>query len=119
MTNRQEREDIKGMAEEKREAFRMHLKPGCEEEYERRHRAIWPEVKKMISESGVYDYSIYLDKETGYLFAFQKTKGDKGSQDLGSEEIIQKWWAYMKDLMDTNEDNSPVSIPLREVFHMD
>ena len=62
------------MIEEKREAFRMHVKPECEEEYERRHRAIWPEVKKMISESGVYDYSIYLDKETGYLFAFQKKK---------------------------------------------
>ena len=82
MTNRHEREDIKSMAEEKREAFRMHLKPGCEEEYERRHRAIWPEVKKMISESGVYDYSIYLDKETGYLFAFQKTKGDKAMRTI-------------------------------------
>ena len=97
----------------------MHLKPGCEVEYERRHRTLWPEVKAMLSASGVYDYSIYLDKETGYLFAFQKTKGDQGSQDLGGEEIIQKWWAYMKDIMDTNPDNSPVSIPLSEVFHMD
>ena len=107
------------MSEDKREAFRMHLKPGCEKEYERRHREIWPEVKRKIEESGVYDYSIFLDEETGYLFAFQRTKGGKGSQDLGGEEIIQKWWDYMKDLMDTNPDNSPVSIPLREVFRME
>ena len=104
---------------DKREAFRMHLKPGCAAEYAKRHRDIWPEVKKKIEESGVYDYSIFLDEETGNLFAFQRTKGDKGSQDLGSEEIIQKWWDYMKDLMDTNPDNSPVSIPLREVFRME
>ena len=105
--------------EEKRMAFRMHLKPGCEDEYERRHREIWPEVKEKLSRSGIYDYSIYLDKESGYLFAFQKTKGDVGSQDVGDDEIIKKWWKYMKDLMDTNEDYSPVSIPLKEVFHMD
>ena len=32
----------------------MFLKPGCEEEYERRHAAIWPELKKMLSDNGVY-----------------------------------------------------------------
>lgn len=102
-----------------RQAFKMKLKKSCEEEYEKRHRAIWPEVKELISKSGVYNYSIYLDKETGYLFAFQESSKDKGSQDLGEEELIKKWWHYMSDLMDTNEDESPVSIPLYEVFHMD
>ena len=104
---------------DERMAFRMHLKPGCEAEYERRHREIWPEVKALLSQSGVYDYSIFLDKETGNLFAFQRTRGESGSQDLGGEEIIKRWWSYMKDLMDTNEDDSPVSVPLKEFFHMD
>ena len=97
----------------------MYLKPGCEEEYERRHNAIWPELKALLSASGVIDYSIFLDKETHVLFAVQKTSGEGGSQDLGAEEVVQRWWAYMADLMDTNPDLSPVSIPLSEVFHMD
>ena len=97
----------------------MYLKKGCEEEYEKRHRALWPEGKAKLKESGVYDYSIYLEKETGTLFAFQKVEGESGSQDLGGDEIIQKWWDYMKDIMYTNADNSPVSIPLKEVFHLD
>ncbi len=97
----------------------MYLKPGCEAEYERRHNAIWPELKALLSAAGVSDYSIFLDKETHVLFAVQKTAGEGGSQDLGSEEIVQRWWAYMADLMDTNPDKSPVSIPLDEVFHMD
>lgn len=102
----------------KREAFKMYLKPGFEKEYKKRHAAIWPELKKLLEESGISDYSIFWDKETNILFAVQKTDGN-GSQDLGNNPIVQKWWAYMTDIMDTNPDNSPISIPMEEVFHMD
>ncbi|MCD8101653.1 MAG: L-rhamnose mutarotase [Alistipes sp.] len=103
----------------RREAFKMYLKPGFEKEYEKRHGEIWPELRKLLSDSGVSDYSIYWDKDTNILFAYQTVEGDSGSQDLGGTEIVQKWWAYMADIMETNPDNSPVSIPLQEVFHMD
>jgi L-rhamnose mutarotase len=103
----------------KREAFKMYLKPGYEAEYERRHSEIWPEVKQLLKESGVSDYSIYWDKDTNILFAVQKISGEASSQELGDNPIIQKWWAYMADIMETNPDNSPVSIPLKEVFYMD
>lgn len=103
----------------KRYAFIMKLKPGFKDEYKRRHAEIWPELKKLLHDTGVRDYSIFLDKETNNLFAVQKTVGESGSQDLGQTEIVQKWWAYMADIMDTNSDNSPVSTPLEEVFHMD
>jgi L-rhamnose mutarotase len=102
----------------KREAFKMYLKPGFEEEYQRRHNAIWPELKELLEKSGVSDYTIFWDKDTNVLFAVQKNDGS-GSQDLGDNPIVQKWWAYMADIMDTNPDNSPVSIPIKEVFHMD
>ena len=94
----------------KREAFKMFLKPGFEKEYEKRHAAIWPELKKMLSDGGVYDYSIYWDKDTNILFACQKTKGDESSQDMGANPIVQKWWDYMADIMEVNPDNSPVTI---------
>lgn len=97
----------------------MYLKPGCEDEYEKRHAAIWPELRELLSENGVYDYSIYWDKETNILFAFQKTKGEESSQEMGTRPIVQKWWDYMADIMEVNPDNSPISIPLQEVFHMD
>ena len=103
----------------KREAFKMFLKPGCEAEYEKRHNAIWPELKKLLSENGVCDYSIYWDKDTNILFASQKVQGEESSQDMGSNPIVKKWWAYMADIMETKPDNSPVSIPLKEVFRME
>ncbi len=100
-------------------AFKMKLKKGFEDEYKRRHDALWPELRKLLADSGVRDYSIFLDRETGTLFAVQKVVGGSGSQDLGTNPIVQKWWAYMADIMETNPDKSPVSIPLTEVFHMD
>lgn len=103
----------------RREAFKMYLKPGCEDEYIRRHNLIWPELKQLLSDSGVSDYSIFWDRDTNILFAVQKVAGEGGSQDLGNTEIVQKWWAYMADIMETNPDNSPISIPLPECFHMD
>lgn len=103
----------------KRAAFKMFLKSGMEAEYEKRHNEIWPELKQLLKESGVYDYSIFWDKETNILFAVQKIEGDGGSQDLGTNPIVKRWWDYMADIMEVNADNSPVSIALPEVFYME
>ena len=65
------------------------------------------------------EYSIYLDEETNILFAFQKVTGDGSSQDLGQTEIVKKWWKFMSDIMEVNEDNSPVTVALEEVFYLD
>ena len=102
-----------------RVAFKMYLKPGCEAEYEKRHSEIWPELVSLLKETGTYDYSIFWDKDTNFLFAVQKSDGKASAKDLDSEPIVQKWWAYMADLMDTNPDNSPVVVSLPELFHMD
>ena len=88
----------------KREAFKMYLKPGCEAEYEKRHAAIWPELKQLLS---------------NILFASQKTNGESWWRDTGANPIVQKWWDYMADIMEVNPDNSPVTVQLLEVFYMD
>lgn len=103
----------------KRTAFKMLLNPGQKEEYKKRHNEIWPELKRLLKEAGVSEYSIFLDEETNTLFAFQKVSGEGGSQDLGQTEIVKKWWKFMADIMKTNPDNSPVSVPLEEVFYME
>lgn len=100
-------------------AFKMKLLPGFQEEYKKRHDEIWPEVSGLLKESGVSDYSIFLDEETNTLFAVQQQVSGASSQDLGQHPIIQRWWAYMADIMETNSDNSPVSGSLKMVFHLD
>ncbi|KAJ9451351.1 L-rhamnose mutarotase [Diplonema papillatum] len=107
------------MKQIRRVAFKMFLKPGFEKEYVKRHNEIWPELKDLLHTSGVRDYSIFHDKDTNALFAVQKVVGQTASQDLGQNPIVQKWWAHMADIMETNPDNSPKMVPLAETFHMD
>jgi L-rhamnose mutarotase len=97
----------------------MRLKPGCEAEYKKRHDAIWPELKAELRKAGVSDYSIYLDRKTNTLFAFQYLAEDAADDALPWAEVVRRWWHMMQDLMDTNADESPVSDPLVELFHMD
>jgi L-rhamnose mutarotase len=103
----------------KRVAFKMYLNEGQKAEYIKRHDEIWPELKKLLKDAGISEYSIFLDEETNTLFAFQKVNGDGGSQDLGKTEIVQKWWKFMADIMKSNPDNSPVTKELKEVFYME
>ena len=107
------------MSNTKRNAFKMKLKPGFEAEYKKRHDDIWLELSALLSETGIQDYSIFLDEETLTLFAVQKISKDFDETYLPNHPIVKKWWAYMADIMDTNSDNSPVSKPLKEVFHLD
>lgn len=103
----------------KSKAFKMYLKPGMEEEYRRRHAAIWPELEQQLRQEGIFDYSIFLDRTTDTLVGIQKNKGKTGSQEMGNNELVRKWWDYMADIIVVNPDNSPVSEELTEVFYME
>lgn len=100
-------------------AFTMHLKPGVAAEYRRRHDEIWPELSAALHAAGIRDYSIYLDAGSGTLFAVQKRLPGHTTAALPATALMQRWWAYMADLMDTNPDSSPVVQPLERVFHLD
>jgi L-rhamnose mutarotase len=102
----------------KRVAFKMYLKEGQKDEYIRRHTEIWPEVVDLLKKAGVGEYSIFLDEQTHALFAMQTISSDEGSQSLGHQDIIKKWWDYMADIMEVNPGNSPVSEELEEVFYL-
>ncbi len=99
--------------------FKMKLFPGMEQEYERRHNLLWDEMKDMIHEYGGSNYTIFLDKETGVLFGYLEVEDEERWDQSADTQSCRKWWDYMADIMETNPDNSPVSIDLKKVFHLD
>ena len=99
-------------------AFKMQLFKGYEEEYKRRHDALWPELHDLLKRSGISDYSIFLDESTGSLFGVLKTEEPGLLDRLPQEPVMQRWWGYMADIMETNPDRSPVQTPLKEVFYL-
>jgi L-rhamnose mutarotase len=102
-----------------RKAFVMSVNPGREEEYERRHRPIWPELEQVLRDHGVHNYSIFLHEETRQLFGYAEIEDEQKWAAIAQTPVCRKWWAYMKEVMPSNPDNSPVSTGLREVFHID
>jgi L-rhamnose mutarotase len=101
-----------------RVAFKMQLNKGCEEEYKKRHDELWPELQELLKATGIHDYSIFLDETTNSLFGVLKIENAAMLDTLPAHPVMQKWWAYMGDIMDSNSDNSPVSIPMKEVFYL-
>ena len=101
-----------------RHALTMQLKPGVAEEYKRRHDALWPEMVETLHAAGISDYSIFLDESTGTLFAVMTRTDDHRCDELSNHPVVKQWWAFMADLMETNENNSPVEKPLTEVFYL-
>jgi len=100
-------------------AFRMKLHKGHEAEYERRHNEIWPELSAALHNAGIRDYTIWLDRETGYLFALMHLTENHSLKQLAQLPIMRKWWRHMAELMESNDDFSPVVKQLDQVFHMD
>jgi L-rhamnose mutarotase len=102
----------------KRVAFKMQLHQGQLIEYKKRHDEIWSDLVGLLKSIGINDYSIFLDEETNILFAILKIENPDLLDTLPAYEVMKKWWKYMGDIMDANPDNSPVSKPLTEVFHL-
>ena len=101
-----------------RVAFKMKLHRGQEAEYKRRHAKLWPDLEQLLKQAGIEDYSIFLDEETNDLFGILKIKDARKIDELPKHPVMKKWWNYMKDIMESNLDNSPVSVPLKEVFYL-
>jgi L-rhamnose mutarotase len=99
-------------------AFRMNLYPGQAAEYEKRHDEIFPELVAALKQAGIADYSIWLDPEDHHLFAILTRSDDHKLDQLPDQEVMQRWWKFMGDIMASNVDNSPLQIPLRRVFYL-
>ena len=97
----------------------MSVHAGYETEYERRHRPIWPELEGVLKQHGVHNYSIFLLPQTRQLFAYAEIEDEERWNAIAATPECQRWWAHMGEVMPANDDHSPVSAPLKEVFHLD
>jgi len=102
-----------------RKAFLMKVNPDAHEEYEHRHRPIWTDLEKVLKRYGVHNYTIFLEPATSQLFGYVEIESEERWAAIAETDECKRWWAFMKDIMPTNADNSPVSAELKEVFHLD
>jgi L-rhamnose mutarotase len=99
-------------------AFRMNLFPGQAAEYRKRHDDLPPELARALKMAGVSDYSIWLDPEANHLFGILTRTDNHTMDQLPDTAVVQRWWAFMSDIMATDADNVPVQMPLKRVFYL-
>lgn len=102
-----------------RKEFKMFVHPDAHAEYERRHRPIWLELEQTLLAHGVRSYSIFLDAQTNELFAYAEIESEERWAAIASTDVCRRWWTHMRELMPANPDDSPQSVVLREVFHIE
>lgn len=101
-----------------RKAFRMSVYAGRQEEYALRHNPIWQELADTLVAHGVQNYSIFVDRETGDLFAYAEIESEERWAAIAKTEVCRRWWQHMRDVMPSMPDGEPVSRSLDEVFHL-
>ncbi len=100
-----------------RRAWRLRVRPGTEEEYQRRHREIWPEMVEAIAARGMRNFSIFMDGSE--LFLYAETDEDAASSS-DADAVGARWQAYMADILIRELDPVTGRPPiLQEVFHLD
>jgi L-rhamnose mutarotase len=101
-----------------RKAFLMQVFPDQVEEYERRHNPIWQELIDVFAEHGVHNYSIHHDPETNFLFGYVEIEDEARWAAIAETDACRRWWEHMKPMMKYNDDGTPWSRELREVFYL-
>ena len=97
------------------------------DEYKRLHAAVWPGVAKMIAETNIRNYLIYLRKLPDgnyYLFSYFEYVGPDFAADMAkmaADPVTQQWWELcipcQQPLADRKDGEWWAS--MEEVFHQD
>ena len=103
-----------------RVAWKGRIKPGCKEEYIRRHDAIWPEMSALLKEAGIRNYTIFANGNE--LFGYYECeKGLSYAQRAqAGSAVVDRWNEYMRDVLELEMDPETGAQPaLEAVFRMD
>lgn len=97
-------------------AWKARVLPGKLEEYTKRHDQIWPELSEVLNTAGIRNYTIWTEGET--LFGYYECDSvEKAASIQASSPVVQRWNAYMKDVMVMVMDpKTGTAVKLHQVF---
>ncbi len=103
-----------------RYAFRLRLKPGAVEEYERTHKAGWPELLAKIKAVGIYDYSIFR-RDLDLILVMRVEDFDRAWDELAKDPVNLRWQQEMSRLFDDVPGIQPGErfAMMKEVFYLE
>lgn len=101
-------------------AWKGRIKPGCKNEYIKRHDEIWPEMVEVLKQAGICNYTIFMNEDE--LFGYYECeKGVAFAERIQAESpVVARWNDYMNDVLILEMDPETGAQPkLMQVFRMD
>jgi L-rhamnose mutarotase len=103
-----------------RVCFLLRVRPDRLEEYQERHRSVWPEMLDALRSAGWRNYSLFLDAD-GLLVGYLETDDfDAALAGMDATEVNARWQAEMGEFFELPGDERPDTglRRLQEVFHL-
>lgn len=96
-----------------RYAWKAIVLPGMLEEYRHRHDQIWPEMKQVLSDAGIRNYTIW--NVGNELFGYYECDSVAYAAKVQADSpVVDRWNEYMKDVMVMEMDPVTGAQPLME-----
>ncbi|MBB5754519.1 L-rhamnose mutarotase [Prosthecomicrobium pneumaticum] len=96
-------------------AWVLEVRPGYEDEYKRRHDAIWPDMVEALTKAGIRNYNIFRHGLT--LFGYFETDDLEATiAALRDDPVNARWGEWMGPIMKIEVDPSrgfPFLLPLQ------
>ena len=102
-----------------RVAFRLRLRPGAIDEYDKSHARVWPELLAKLKEVGISDYSIFRRGQDLFL-CMRVEDFDRAWDELDKDGVNQRWQKEMSRLFEPVTDKQPGErfAMMKEVFYL-
>ena len=90
----------------------FRLVSGREDEYRRRHVAVWPELEEAIKAEGIVSSVVYVAGDTVVVLVEHPSDIEGALERLGATEVNARWSEYFADVMATDPEQAD------EVWHL-
>ncbi len=97
-----------------RRVWLLQIRNGKEEEYRRRHEAVWPALIEAACEAGLKNHSCFVCNQQVIVYA-EAEDIDGTFRELMAKDVKTKWDRWMSEILD--DDNGGTMF--EEVFHFD
>jgi L-rhamnose mutarotase len=102
-----------------RVCFTFRLRPGSEEEYERRHRDVWPDLLRVLSESGIRNYTLFRRGRTVIAYCECHPDATTALGAVGASEVNARWSTWFEDVIEELTGADGQLFVADEVWHRD
>lgn len=100
-----------------RYAWKAKVKEGRMEQYIERHNNIFPELKEVLKQAGICNYTIFASENNLFGYYECEKGADFAQKVQNGSEVVAKWDEYMSDILIWDDENTQPR--MTEVFRLD